>query len=99
MAARRTSVHVNFMHDLMTPGTRRWTTMDPNRARNRCRGFTFGTFQASQTHRLAPNALRPSWTPAMGYLDEGGDAHAQGEVRHRSGQGVDFVLLDLKPIS
>jgi hypothetical protein len=60
--------------------------MDPNRATNLCRGFTFRSFEASQIHRLAPNALRPSWTPAMAYLDEGGDAHAEGEIRHRSGQ-------------
>jgi hypothetical protein len=60
--------------------------MDPNPATNLYRGFAFGALQASQIHRLAPNALRPSWTPAIAYLDEGGDAHAEGEIRHRSGQ-------------
>jgi hypothetical protein len=30
----------------------------------------------------------------MAYLDEGGDAHAEGEGRHGSGKSVDFVSLE-----
>ena len=66
-------------------GTGAVTTMDQNPATNLPRGFGFGAFQAPQAQRLAPNELKPSWTPAMAYLKAVGDPHAEGEVRHRSG--------------
>ena len=85
MAAGRISVQVKTMHEFMTglePGG--GPTMDPPRILPV--DSLLDLSRHSQIHRLAPNALRPSWTPAIAYLDEGGDAHAEGEIRHRSGQ-------------
>src|ERR1017187_3024765 len=61
MSAGSTSVQVKTMHEFMTAmepgGGPRWTRTRPL---NLSCGFAFGAFQASQIHRLAPNALRPS---------------------------------------
>ena len=60
MAAGKTSVPVKTMHEFMTVWNRALDQDGPKPGHESLPWIRFRNFQASQIHRLAPNALRRS---------------------------------------